>query len=79
MVTGTLATNGTANATHTEPYVAIPSVTGTGLEPSYTAAITNPITIVPLESAAAVSSGSRSVTSADGGYVRFAGRDSNLE
>ncbi len=79
MVTGTLVTNGTANATHTEPYVAIPSVTGTGLEPSYTAAITNPITIVPVESVASVNSGSQSVTSADGGYGRFPGRDSKFE
>jgi len=79
VVTGTLVTNGTANATHTEPYVAIPSVTGTGLEPSYTAAITNPITIVPVESVAAVNSGSQSVTSADGRDGRFPGRDSKFE
>ena len=49
MVNGTYHTNGTANATHTEPYVAIPSVTGSGAAEAYTAAITNPITSVPAE------------------------------
>ncbi len=50
VVTGSYVTNGTANATHTEPYVAIPTVTGNGtLELSYTAAITAPITSVPPE------------------------------
>ncbi|KAK4696036.1 hypothetical protein P7C71_g1816, partial [Lecanoromycetidae sp. Uapishka_2] len=79
VVTGTLVTNGTANATHTEPYVAIPSVTGTGVEPSYTAAITNPITSVPVESVAAVSSGSASMTTTDGVYGRFVRKDIKLE
>ena len=51
-LTGTYGTNGTADATHTEPYVAIPSVTGTAAAPTYTAAITNPITSVPVQSAA---------------------------
>ena len=49
VVTGTYETNGTADATHTEPYVAIPSITGSGAAPTYTAAITNPITSVPAE------------------------------
>lgn len=75
VVTGTLATNGTANATYTEPYVAIPSVTGTGVEPSYTAAITNPITSVPAESVAAVSSGSASMTTTDGFHGPFLRKD----
>jgi len=75
VVTGTLATNGTANATYTEPYVAIPSVTGTGVEPSYTAAITNHITSVPAESVAAVSSGSASMTTTDGFHGPFLRKD----
>ena len=50
VVTGSYVTNGTANATHTEPYVGAPTVTGNGtLELSYTAAITAPITSVPPE------------------------------
>ena len=50
-LTGTYETNGTASATHTEPYVAIPSISGMPAAQSYMAAITNPITSVPLESA----------------------------
>ena len=57
-LSGTYESNGTADATHTEPYVAIPSITGSGAEASYTAAITGPITSVPFESAAIVSTGS---------------------
>lgn len=79
VVTGTLVTNGTANATHTEPYVAIPTVTGSDVEPSYTAAITAPITSVPAESVAAVSSGSASMTTTDGAYGRFVRKDIKLE
>ena len=51
-LTGTYETNGTASATHTEPYVAIPSISGMPAAQTYTAAITAPITSVPLESAA---------------------------
>ena len=51
-LTGTYETNGTASATHTNQYVAIPSISGMPASQSYTAAITNPITSVPLESAA---------------------------
>ena len=47
-LTGTYETNGTASATHTEPYVAIPSISGMPAAQSYTGAITNPITSVPL-------------------------------
>jgi len=54
---GTYESNGTANATHSEPYVAIPSLTGSGAAPTYTAAITAPITSV-VESVATVSSSS---------------------
>ena len=57
-LSGTYESNGTATATHSEEYVAIPSITGSGAAPSFTAAITNPITSVPFESAAIVSSGS---------------------
>ena len=61
-LTGSYVSEGEANATHTEPYVAIPSITGSGAAASYTAAITNPITSVPFESAAVVSSGSESAS-----------------
>ena len=54
-ITGSYETTGEANATHTEPYVAIPSATGSGAAESYTAAITNPITSVVEESAVPVS------------------------
>lgn len=78
VVTGTYETNGTADATHTEPYVGIPSVTGTGAVPSYTAAITNPITSVALESVAAVSSSSTSMTVTDAIYGKFVKKEINL-
>lgn len=69
-LTGTYETNGTADATHTEPYVAIPSATNSGAASSYTAVITNPITSVPVESVATVSSASSaasaSTTEAEG-------------
>lgn len=68
VVSGTYETNGTANATHTEAFVAIPSYTGTGVAPSYTAAITNPLTTVPAESVVPASSVS-SMTTAGAGYV----------
>ena len=55
-ITGSYETTGEANATHTEPYVAIPSATGSAVAESYTAAITNPITSVVEESAVPVSS-----------------------
>lgn len=78
-LTGSLSTNGTADATHTEPYVAIPSATGTDVEPSYTAAITAPITNVPVESIAAVTSSSVKAITTDGAYGRFVRKDIRLE
>ena len=51
-LTGTYNTTGQPNATHTEGYVPIPSVTP---PVSYTAAITNPITTVVAESGAPAS------------------------
>ena len=51
-LSGTYETNGTATATHTEPYVAIASISDMPAAQTYTAAITAPITSVPLESAA---------------------------
>ena len=77
-VTPTLMTNGTANATHTEMYVPIPSVTGTDILPSYTAAITGPITEVPIESVVAAPSASASETITDGAYGRFMKKDVKL-
>ena len=61
-ITSTYNTTGQPNATHTEPYVAIPSATGSDAEQSYTAAITNPITSVPEESPTSVSSSIVSTT-----------------
>ena len=76
-VTGTYETNGTANATHTEPYVAVPTVTGNStLEVSFTAAITNPITSVPPEGGQVVETATASVSTTEvpvwvhGKYVR---------
>jgi len=77
-VTGSLETNGTAEATHSEPYVAIPSITGSGAA-SYTAAITNPITSVPEESAVPVSSAaSMSTTDVAPAPGRFVKKEINL-
>ena len=74
-VTGTYATNGTANATATEAYVAIPTVTGNStVEFSFTAAITVPITSVPPEEGQVVETATASVSATDvplhGRYVR---------
>lgn len=46
ILTDTYVSNGTANSTHTEPYVPIPSITASGAEITYTAEITAPITVV---------------------------------
>lgn len=78
-LTGTYESNGTATATHSEEYVAIPSITGSGAAPSYTAAITNPITSVPAESVATVSdSSSTSMSTTDVPYARYVKKDINL-
>ena len=74
-VTGTYATNGTANATATEAYVAIPTVTGNSTaEFSFTAAITVPITSVPPEEGQVVETATVSVSTTEvplhGRYVR---------
>ena len=81
-LTGTYETNGTVNATHTEPYVAVPTVTGNGSALlSYTAAITNPITSVPPEGDQVVETASSSATPTvtDGVYGRFVRRELNLK
>lgn len=80
VLTGTYASEGNANATATEPYVAIPSITGSGAAASFTAAITNPITSVPFESAVIVSSegASASASTTKGVYGRFIRMDINL-
>ena len=77
-LSGTYETNGTAIATHLEPYVAIPSITGSGAAPSYTAAITNPITSVPAESVATVSSSAEPSSTTDALYGRFVKKEVNL-
>lgn len=77
-LTGSYESNGTANATHTEPYVAIPSFTGSGAAPSYTAAITIPITSVVEDVATVSSSSSESVTTTDLAYGRFVAKEVNL-
>ena len=77
-LTGTYESNGTANATHTEPYVAIPSITGSGAAASYTAAITNPITSVPAESVATVSSSAAATSTTDVPLGRFVRKEVNL-
>ena len=77
-VSGTYESSGPANATHSEPYVAIPSITGSGAAVSYTAAITNPITSVPFESAVAVSSSSATTSTTDAVYGRFVRKEVNL-
>ena len=72
-LTGTYETKGNANETHTEPYVPIPSETGSAFAATYTAAITNPITEVPAESLAPVSSASSAAsasTTEAHGFVR---------
>ena len=71
-VTGNYETNGTVNATHTEAYVAIPTVTGNGTSLlSYTAAITGPITSVPPEGDQVIETASASATDVvHGRYVR---------
>ena len=74
-VTGSYETNGTANATHTEPYVAIPTATGNSSAAfSFTAAITNPITSVPPEGGQVVETATASVSATEvplrGRYVR---------
>lgn len=79
VLTGTYESNGTANATHTEPYVAIPSITGSGAAPTYTAAITAPITSV-VESVATVSSSSEgaSMSTTEVPYGKFVKKEINL-
>lgn len=78
LVTGSYETNGTANATHTEPYVAIPTVTGNGTYLlSFTAAITNPITSVPPEGDEVVETASATTT--DGVFGRFVQRELDLK
>lgn len=77
-LTGTYESNGTANATHSEPYVAIPSFTGSGAAPSYTAAITGPITSVVESVATVSSSSSESMTTTDLAYGRYVLREVNL-
>ena len=78
LVTGSYETNGTADATHTEPYVAIPTVTGNGSALlSYTAAITAPITSVPAEGDQVVETASASTT--DGVYGRYVRRELDLK
>ena len=76
LVTGSYETNGTANATHTEPYVAIPTVTGNGTSLlSFTAAITNPITSVPPEGDQVV----ETATATPGTFGRFVRRELDLK
>lgn len=76
-LTGTYGSNGTANATHSEPYVAIPSITG-AVALTYTAAITGPITSV-VESVATVSSSSSgSMTTTNLAYGRFVKKEVSL-
>ena len=78
LVTGSYETNGTVNATHTEPYVAIPTVTGNGTSLlSFTAAITNPITSVPPEGDQVVETASATAT--DGVFGRFVRRELDLK
>lgn len=76
-VTETLETTGQANSTHTEPYVAIPSITASGAAPSYTAAITNPITSVGEEDLVTVASASSSAqaSTTELAYGRFLKKD----
>ena len=69
-VTGDYATNGTANATATEAYVAIPTVTGNSTaEFSFTAAITVPITSVPPEEGQVVETATASVSTTEVPWV----------
>lgn len=77
-VTGSYETNGTVNATHTEPYVAIPTVTGNlSSLLSYTAAITGPITSVPPEGDQVVETASATAT--DGVYARYVRQELDLK
>ncbi|CAF9908159.1 hypothetical protein IMSHALPRED_006597 [Imshaugia aleurites] len=77
VVTGSYETNGTVNATHTEPYVAIPTVTGSGSSLlSFTAAITAPITSVPPEGDQVVETASATTHEV---YGRFLKRDLDLQ
>ena len=78
-VTGSYETSGDANATHTEPYVAIPTVTGTGAAPSFTAAITGPITSVPAEGDEIIQTASPTTTTGEAPYGRFVRRELDLE
>ena len=79
-VTGSYVTNGTANATHTEPYVAIPTVTGNStLAFSYTAAITGPITSVPPEEGQVVETATASVSTTEVIHGRYVRRELDLK
>lgn len=80
VVTGSYVTNGTVNATHTEPYVAIPTVTGnSSLEVSYTAAITGPITSVPPEQGQVVETATASVSTTEVVHERYVRRELGLK
>ena len=77
-VTGSYETNGTVNATHTEMYVAIPTVTGNlSSLLSYTAAITGPITSVPPEGDQVVETASATMT--DGVHGRYVRKEFDLK
>ena len=79
-VTGSYETNGTANATHTEPYVAIPTVTGnSSLAFSYTAAITAPITSVPAEANQVVETATASQSTTEVMHGRYVRRELELK
>ena len=79
MLTGSYETNGTVNATHTEPYVAIPTVTGNStVEFSYTAAITVPITSVPAEEGQVIETGTASVSATEVMHDRYVRRKLDL-
>lgn len=71
LVEGTYETNGTAEATHTEEYVAIPTATGSGAALSYTAAITVPITSVPSDGYVVVESPTSVSTSEIGRFAKL--------
>ena len=80
VVTGSYVTNGTVNATHTEPYVAIPTVTGNSTEEfSYTAAITAPITSVPPEGDQVVATATASESTTEVMHERYVRRKLDLK
>ena len=80
VVTGSYVTNGTVNATHTEPYVAIPTVTGNSSEAfSFTAAITAPITSVPPEGDQVVATATASQSTTEVMHERYVRRRLDLK